>query len=273
MSDGEKAALLLAGRVFSAEPGVLVVDEPETHLHSLLAVRLWNLLEAARPDIRFVYVTHDLTFALSRFDTRYVIANPTGGLKAIDVAADLPKDVAEAILGSASLSFYASRIVFTEGEHGSLDDGLYSAWFNGRDTVVRPVGGCQTVLRCCEALEKSGMSLGLSAVGIIDRDFHPTVFHDSQPSYVHSLKVHEVESLYSLPDMVQAVAAHLGKTNWKATDYRDKLAASVTIQQRHAIIIARWKARIEPESTGCCFRGWQAQRGYRLPRGTHTRYL
>ena len=66
-----------------------------------------------------MYVTHDLTFALSRFDARYVIANPTGGLKAIDVAADLPKDAAEAILGSASLSFYASRIVFTEGEHGS----------------------------------------------------------------------------------------------------------------------------------------------------------
>lgn len=250
MSDGEKAALFLAGRVFSAEPGILVVDEPETHLHSLLAVRLWNLLEAARPDIRFVYVTHDLTFALSRFDARYIIANPTGGLKAIDVATDLPKDVAEAILGSASLSFYASRIVFTEGEHGSMDDKLYSAWFNGRDTVVRPVGSCHTVLRCCEALEKSGISLGLSALGIIDGDFHPVAFHDSQPAYVHSLKMHEVESLYSLPDLVQAVAVHLGKTEWKASDYRDKLAASITVPQRHAIIISRWKAKIEPSLLG-----------------------
>jgi hypothetical protein len=250
MSDGEKAALFLAGRVFSAESGVLVVDEPETHLHSLLAVRLWNLFEVARSDIRFVYVTHDLTFALSRFDARYVIASLTGGLKAIDVATDLPKDVAEAILGSASLSFYASRIVFTEGEHGGMDDRLYSAWFNGNDTVVRPVGSCQTVLRCCEAMEKSGISLGLSALGIIDGDFHPAAFHDSQPTYVHSLKVHEVESLYSLPDLVQAVAAHLGKTDWNATDYRDKLATSITVAQRHAIIIDRWKAKIEPSLLG-----------------------
>jgi ABC-type glutathione transport system ATPase component len=67
MSDGEKAALYLAGRVFITEPGaVLVVDEPETHFHPLLAIRLWDELEAARPDLRFVYITHDLTFAISR---------------------------------------------------------------------------------------------------------------------------------------------------------------------------------------------------------------
>ena len=71
MSDGEKAVLYVAGRVFGADAGILIVDEPETHLHSLLAVRLWNALEDARPDIRFVYVTHDLTFALSRQDARF----------------------------------------------------------------------------------------------------------------------------------------------------------------------------------------------------------
>ena len=112
MSDGEKAALYLAGRVFSSDPGVLVVDEPETHLHALLAVRLWNALEDARPDIRFVYVTHDLTFALSRHKARFVLASPTEGLRTLDVSAELPDDVAEALLGSASLSFYASRVVF-----------------------------------------------------------------------------------------------------------------------------------------------------------------
>ena len=115
MSDGEKAALYAAGRVFSADAGILVVDEPETHFHSLLAVRLWNALEDERPDVRFVYVTHDLTFALSRRKARYVLSNPTAGLRTIDLDASLPDDVAEALLGSASLSFYASRVVFCEG--------------------------------------------------------------------------------------------------------------------------------------------------------------
>ena len=105
MSDGEKSALFLAARTFSADPGVLIVDEPETHLHSLLAARLWNELEDARRDIRFVYVTHDLTFALSRRDATYVLSSPTDGLKRIELQEDLPAEVASMLLGVALLSF------------------------------------------------------------------------------------------------------------------------------------------------------------------------
>ena len=148
MSDGEKAALYLAGRVFSVEPGIIVVDEPETHLHSLLAIRLWNALEKARTDLRFVYVTHDLSFALSRRNPHFILSNPTAGLRVLDLGDDLPNDVAEVLLGSASLSFYASRLIFCEGEETSIDAKLYNVWFSTQDTVVRSVGSCQMVLRC-----------------------------------------------------------------------------------------------------------------------------
>ena len=134
MSDGEKAALYVAARVFSATAGVLVVDEPETHFHSRLAVRLWSVLEDARPDLRFVYVTHDLTFALSRRDARYVLANPTAGMTVIDLDDDLPSDIAETLLGSATLSFYASRIIFCEGDDQSMDNLLYG---RGSMTSIR----------------------------------------------------------------------------------------------------------------------------------------
>lgn len=199
MSDGEKAALYLAGRVFSAEPGVLVIDEPETHLHSLLAARLWNALQAARQDIRFVYVTHDLNFAMSRQPATFVLASPTAGLRSLDISHTLPDDVAEALLGSASLSFFASRVVFTEGESASLDSLLYEAWFNGPDTVVKPVGGSQRVMRCVDAVKNSGIAAGLTAVGIVDGDFHPANFRGALPSAVQMLPVHEVESLSPFP--------------------------------------------------------------------------
>ncbi len=48
----------------------------------------------------------------------------------------VPDDVAGALLGSASLSFYASRVVFCEGTDSSYDAKLYGAWFSGPDTVV-----------------------------------------------------------------------------------------------------------------------------------------
>jgi len=245
MSDGEKAVLYLAGRVFSADAGILVVDEPETHLHSLLAARLWNTLESARPDIRFVYVTHDLTFAMSRRNPTFVLASPTAGLRAIDVDASLPTDLAEALIGAASLSFYASRVVFCEGEATSLDAQLYGVWFGGPDTVVRPVGDCQRVIRCVDALAVPGITAALTAVGLLDRDYHPDAFLASLPTGATALPVHEVESLLCVPDVVSAVCSHLSQTFDEAT-YLAALVASISPEGRHQIIIERWKQRVEP---------------------------
>jgi hypothetical protein len=249
MSDGEKAALFLAGRVYSANSGILVVDEPETHFHSLLAVRLWDALEDSRPDIRFVYITHDLTFAMSRRGARYVLASPIEGLRAIDLGDSVPDDVAEALLGSASLSFYASRVVFCEGDEASFDGRLYRAWFNGPDTVVRPVGARERVLRCVDALQQGGLARSLQAVGLVDRDFHREAYLDALPAGVQALPVHEVESLFALPDVVAPVASHMAKP-FDMADYTEKLRQSVSAEQRHSLVIQRWKAAVEPHLTG-----------------------
>ena len=245
MSDGEKAVLYLAGRVFCADPCVLVVDEPETHLHSLLAVKVWSALEDARPDMRFIYVTHDLTFALSRRRAQFVLASPITGLRAIKLEPALPEDVTEALLGSASLSFYASRIIFCEGDYTSLDYAFYAAWSNGLDTVVRPVGNCHKVIRCAEALANPGIASGLTALGIIDGDYHPNEYKSSLSAKITVLRAHEVESLLCLPSVVSAVCAHISRPFDEAT-YSAELAASVSDSQRHQIIIERWKRRMQP---------------------------
>ncbi len=249
MSDGEKAALYLAGWVFSTKPGIIVVDEPETHLHSLLAIRLWNALEAARPDIRFVYITHDLSFALSRKSPLFILASPIDGLRVLNLGDDLPSDLAEVLLGSASLSFYASRVVFCEGNPTSIDVRLYTAWFSAQGTIVRSVGSCQLVMRCVEALRASNIANSLTAEGIVDRDFHPSAFLDNLPAGVNALKVHEVESLFCLPDVVAAVAQHLSR-GFSRGDYLKRLSDSVTAPERHKVIIERWKRRLEPNLVG-----------------------
>lgn len=246
MSDGEKAALYLAGKVFIADPDtVLVVDEPETHLHSLLAIRLWNQLEEDRPDVRFVYVTHDLNFAMSRSNATYVLAGPIAGLRKLGMDGSIGDDVAEAILGSASLSFYASRVVFCEGDDKSIDSRLYNAWFDGADTVVRPVEGSHRVQRCVEAMTQGGLTLSLSAIGIMDRDHYREAFIESLAPEIHPLPVHEVESLFVLTDVFRAVAKHLG-ISISDDDYASALRASVSDEQRHQLAIQRWKASVEP---------------------------
>jgi ABC-type cobalamin/Fe3+-siderophores transport system ATPase subunit len=246
MSDGEKAALYLAGHVINGDPGILVIDEPETHFHSLLAVRFWDALEKERPDVRFVYITHDLAFARSRRDAALAMASPSDGLRVLDVDEQIPTNVAELILGVATLSFYAKRIVICEGDEHSIDASLYRAWFSGRDTEVEAVGSCAQVMQCATAMQTSGLVSGLDVVGIIDRDFYPEAFLNGLPSGVTALPLHEVESLYCLPAVARAVTVHLGK-QFDEPSYDQGLRGAITNAERHKVIVERWKRSLEPK--------------------------
>jgi len=211
MSDGERVALYLAARVLDAKGPLIVVDEPEIHFHSRLAVRFWNELESIRSDCRFVYITHDLTFALSRKGARFLIVQPQEKPHLLPLDADLPPHTAMALLGAASLSVYAQRIVFCEGEEsGSLDISFYSAWFKDQNTVVFPVGSCEDVIRCVKAFNEAPLVTGVKCIGMIDRDYWPDSYLSSLPDGVHALPFHEIESLFSTRDVFAAVAAHQG---------------------------------------------------------------
>lgn len=249
MSDGERTAIYLAGRVLRSEPGVLVVDEPEIHLHPLLAGRLWSTLEQARPDIRFVYITHDLTFARSRKNAQYVVASPVEGLMVSNVAGELDDEVAEVLLGAASLSFYARRIVLCEGEADDRDALLYGAWFGDGDTVVRAVGSSTMVQKCIAGLEGRWLVGNIRAIGIIDRDFHPDEYIASLPPALYVLRVHEIESLYCLPGIAEGVALHLQRP-FSPQAYSACLRNCATDMEIRKVVLERWKRRVEPLLVG-----------------------
>lgn len=250
MSDGERVGLYLAARVLSAPAGILVVDEPEVHFHSRLAVRFWDELESRRPDLRFVYVTHDLPFALSRADARYVLARPRSDPQVLSLGSALPLDVGEALLGAATFSISARRIVFCEGEDkASPDQELLRAWFSGRETVVVPVGSCHQVMRCVSAFRRTSLVAGVEAVGLIDRDYHADALLGALPEGVAALGVHEVESLYCIKGVFLAVASATKHADPDAAFAEFVGKAHATARNDHLLnktAIERVKARIAP---------------------------
>jgi len=210
MSDGERVSLYLTASLLDADPGLVVVDEPEVYLHSVLARRLWDAFELIRPDCRFVYITHDLPFALSRLDPQFVIVRPATSPEVLPRNSAIPDGVFEAILGAASFSVTAKRIVFCEGVRGgNRDEALYSAWFNGPETAVIPVGSCKMVRQCVEVFNGGETIRGGTSIGIIDRDYWPNEYFATLPAAVHVLAVHEVESLFFLPGVFTAVARYV----------------------------------------------------------------
>lgn len=66
MSDGERVALYLMGQCLCApKNSIIIIDEPEIHLHKSIINRLWNKLEEQRQDCLFIY------------NTRYSVCNST----------------------------------------------------------------------------------------------------------------------------------------------------------------------------------------------------
>ena len=227
MSDGERTGLYLAARVFDSSKDLIVVDEPETHFHSRLAVRFWDALESISTGKRFVYVTHDLSFALSRKDATIVLARPNQTPEVVNPGSSLPAEDVASILGAASFSVYAKRLVFCEGrEEKSLDQELLRAWFSDRETALIPVGGCENVKRCSAAFRTTSVVSGFTAIGIIDRDHWPDDLLTNLQG-IHVLEVHEIESLYVVKPVYAAVAGHLGK--------------SATAEQSYASLLTRWQ--------------------------------
>src|SRR6266511_1404680 len=210
MSDGERVALYLAGRVLETNSAIIIIDEPEVHFHSRLAIQFWDELEKLRPECRFVYITHDLTFARSRATDDYLIVRSNKEPELVNVGGGIPVDVIEDILSAASFSIFADRLIFCEGTESSYDQKFLRAWFNGRKDAVVPVGSCKDVIKCTSAFRESNVLAGVSAIGIIDRDYLPEVFFTSITPGISILPVHEIESLFCIESLFRAVAIHLG---------------------------------------------------------------
>lgn len=208
MSDGERVALYLGARVLNAQPGLIVIDEPEVHFHSRLAVRFWNIMQNLRPDLRFIYLTHDMAFALSRQNAQFLIIRPNLNPEVVPLGEAIPNELAESILGAASFSIFANRIVFCEGDENT-DYSFYASWFNTPATVILPVGSCKDVLDCTNAFCNQNIISGVNAIGIVDRDYWPQHYLEKFPPHVTPLPLHELENIYCLPALFKAIGQHL----------------------------------------------------------------
>lgn len=143
MSDGERVAFYLLGQVLCAPPGaIVVIDEPEIHLHRAIQCPLWDEAEKSRPDCTFVYVTHDLEFAGTRTGARKIWTRAYDGdhweWEEVEPLAQLPDELVLQVLGNRR------PVLFVEGDSNSLDIALYRALYP--DKLVLPMASCQQVI-------------------------------------------------------------------------------------------------------------------------------
>jgi ABC-type dipeptide/oligopeptide/nickel transport system ATPase component len=244
MSDGERTVLYMAARLMTADHPIILVDEPELHMHSRLAVQFWDEAEKLRDDCRFVYVTHDLNFALSRRDATVVVARPGEKAEAILVD-ELPSSIAADVLGAATLPFYSRRIFLYEGEAGrGFASGFFSAWFDDDATFAVPCGDRDSVCAAVSGLHKVGVTAA-EIVGLIDRDFYPESVLSNTTAGVRVLPLHEIESVLCCRAAVSCIAEHLGKDPSSAwEEYLTHIRGDFRGRTLHNVVARRVRARV-----------------------------
>ena len=70
MSDGDRVMIYQLGEILSVnDNSIVIIDEPEMHIHKSILIPFWNKIENMRNDCQFVYLTHDIEFAASRINS------------------------------------------------------------------------------------------------------------------------------------------------------------------------------------------------------------
>ncbi len=208
LSDGEKSVLYYIGAVLYAMPdAAILVDDPETFIHSSIMRTLWNVLEQMRPDCTFIYNTHDVSFASSRIDNQCVWVRE---FDPESMAWDYEVMTSSRDLDNALLDLLGSRkpVLFIEGDDKhSIDSRLYPLIFP--EYTIKPLGSCNKVIETVRSFGDLQSFHQLESCGIVDRDRRS----EQEVEYLRKKNilvpdVAEVENLFMLEGVIRAVALH-----------------------------------------------------------------
>lgn len=206
MSDGERAIFYMLGQALvAADSSVLIVDEPELHVHPAIMDKLWDAIQAERPDCAFIFITHDLAFASARPGKKYAVREyvhtpkPKWSIEAVPKDAGFDEELVTLILGSRR------PVLFVEGTSSSLDAAFYRACFP--DWTIIPRGSCEGVIHSVVTMRRNATLTRVSCSGLVDADDYAhdeRSFLDSQGIGV--LPVSEIENLVLLPSVSREIA-------------------------------------------------------------------
>lgn len=215
MSDGERVGLYLIAQALSVpENKIIIIDEPEIHLHRSIMNRLWTAIEREREDCLFVYITHDTQFAANNREAKKIwVKNYDGDRWDWDEVSEgqLPEQLLLDILGNRK------SVIFVEGTSESFDTKLYSEIFS-RYYVVSS-GSCSSVIAWTKAMNNTMQLHDLKCYGIIDRDFRSDYeIEKLKADNIYTIEVAEVENLFLVPEVMSIVNEVLGYQDQEKID-------------------------------------------------------
>lgn len=214
LSDGERNALLICVDVLTAEPNrIIIIDEPEKHLHRSIISPLLSSLFQKRKDCVFVVSTHDIYLPIDHSEASILLLRSCqwngGEIKDWDAdliseAGDIPISVKRDILGSKR------DILFIEGEYSSLDMQIYQLIYP--NITIIPQGSCIQVEKAVEGINRAEALHWINAYGLIDSDDRTEdKIQEMHEKRIATLTCYSVEGLYYNIEIIKRIANRLSR--------------------------------------------------------------
>ena len=209
LSDGERNALLIAGNVLTAPKGtLLIIDEPERHLHRSIISPLLNQLFRRRPDCGFVISTHDYDLPLGNPEAQTLLLRSCKfkGQHAQNWESDvLPANTPIDDVLKRDLLGARRKILFVEGTENSLDKPLYSLVFPMVSVI--PKGNCHEVEQAVIGARAAEALHWIKAFGIADNDgLDENQIAVKREKGIYTLPYYSVEAIYFHPRIIEEIA-------------------------------------------------------------------
>jgi hypothetical protein len=227
LSAGERNAILIAANVLTVPPGtLLLIDEPERHLHRSIISPLLSLLLKERPDCAFVVSTHETLLPVDNPKSKVLLSRScvyegdrvtSYDLDLLESTNAIDDDLKRTILGERR------KIVFVEGVEHSLDKPLYSLLFPNASIVAK--ANCREVENAVVGIKGAAELHWVKAFGLVDNDSsEPERILDLESKGVIPLNVNSVESIYYHPDVQKLAGEKLATVVGGSLDEKLKKA-------------------------------------------------
>lgn len=210
-SDGEKnIAYLIMATLLAPDDSFIFIDEPERHLNGALMRNLFDKLESKRPDLRFVYLTHNIDFVESRKNVALIYLEKSEAykkwkFKKIEDYSNISFDVILGIEGTKK------DVIFCEGTRSSIDCKVLECLFP--EYEIQPVSSCEQVKLNTKGINGKETLFRRKAFGLIDNDYMQTAEIESlKNDHIFTIGYNEWENFIIRSEILEYInRSHLNK--------------------------------------------------------------